>query len=200
MTTSEQDLAILRKFATGADLADIERDLSIPREDVSAVIQGISFQRGRAAELVRQRESKQVRRANAPAADGLAITPQPATIENLLQRADTIPRLRVRAARIRKLIEDLTADIEASAAVVQAEQKVARLRAELEQANKALREIVRPKSTSPSAASTAPPVDADEPTPRTICAWASEHGVPCPPSGRIPGQVRQQYNTARSAA
>jgi hypothetical protein len=51
------ELAILRKYATGAELAQIAKDLAVRSDQVADVVQSVNYQRGRAAELVRQREA-----------------------------------------------------------------------------------------------------------------------------------------------
>lgn len=218
--TAADELAVHRAFARGADIAAIEIDLGFTRDQVSEVVQAIGFQRARAAELVRQHEAAQAKRktntppppdpapvrpvAAAKPAPGPnliveATTPEPQTpssIENLLQRAEAIPRLRTRAARIRALLEDLSADVDDAVAkageISRAEKRVAQLRAQLEDASLALRDLTRPKAAGPP--STGEPSHAD------IRAWAAQHNIQCPATGRVPNTVRQQYNASRRAA
>jgi hypothetical protein len=56
------------------------------------------------------------------------------------------------------------------------------------------------KSGRIPAASTSPVRIASpaEPTPKEIRAWAAEHGIECAPNGKIPGPIRQQYDTAHN--
>jgi hypothetical protein len=224
--TPDDELAVLRQFARGADIAGIDTDLGFTRDQVADVIQAIGFNRARAGELVRQRDAKRKptgtpspagaglkppaaretvqppaapsRPARVPAAAPPSPEPQqpdPGIIEDLLQRAEAIPRLRTRAARIRELLESLAVDIEQAAAkaaeIAEAERHVAKLKEQLDTASRALRDLTRPKAAAATNA---------EPLPSDIRAWAAEHDLECPASGRIPNHIRQQFNTARSAA
>lgn len=56
MTPAQRDIQILRKYATGAGLLAIAADCGVGPTLVSEVVGAVNFQRGRAAEIVRQHD------------------------------------------------------------------------------------------------------------------------------------------------
>jgi hypothetical protein len=200
------ELAILRKYAAGAELAAIAADLNISRDAVAEVISGVNYQRGRAAELLRQREAALVKRVPTLAAPAVKeatvhpeppvhVKPQPDTIEQQLLRAEAIPRLKTRALRIRAMLDDLNRDLEGAAQIVAAERRVERLRAELAAATETLRRMVKPATKQPAAAA-APPSPGTDPDSGHVRRWAAENNVECSPHGRPKRSVIDQYLAA----
>lgn len=195
MTPTQQEMQILRKYAAGGELTVIAKECDVPVDDVTAVAQSVGWQRQRAAELLRQHESALIqRRANRETA--VHVEPRPDTIEQRLLRAEAIPRLQARAARIRGLLDDLSRDLEGAAKVAHAEAQVERLRTELANAVDALRQVARPaaKKTAPAKAAT---LAVDH---RAVRAWAAANKVTCSPHGRIPTSVVDAYHAAQVAA
>lgn len=202
---SPSELAILRKYAGGASIHEICEALAVPHQHVVDVVESVGFTRTRAADQIRQHETSLQRRqvpkeATVPAAEPqpLNVEPQPDTIEQRLVRAEAIPRLRVRALRVRALLADLDRDLQNAARVVQAEQRVERLRAELAAATEALREATRPAGKKPPAPPAPPTVTA--PPDAVVRQWAADNGVDCNAKGRVKQTVIDQYVAATQQA
>lgn len=188
MGKAEAELAILRRYAGGADIKDIAADLRIVQDDVSRVVASANFQRTRAAEMVRQREGAAAHQAR-QAGHAVDVQPQPDTIEQLLLRAEAAgrPRLTTQAGRIRALVDELRRNLEDTAKVLAAEERLERAKAELAAAASQLKALTRPSAPATPAVDTAAPNNKD------VRAWAAANGVACPVSGRVPKAVLTQY-------
>ncbi|MGI5178648.1 Lsr2 family DNA-binding protein [Dactylosporangium sp. CA-152071] len=196
MTPAQQEMQILRKYAAGGDLPTIAKECGVPQERVGEVAQAVGFQRGRAAELLRQREAALVQ--HKPGKETTVhVEPQPDTIEQQLLRAEAIPRLKTRAIRIRTLIDDLRRDLEAVSRIVEAERKVEQLRTQLNAATEELRSLARPAAQK-AAAAVATAVE-DGPNPKDVRTWAARNGITVAPAGKVPRPVVEQYLAAQQA-
>lgn len=120
----------------------------------------------------------------------LARKPEP--LLQLLDEADASDRAshRRKADRIRALLSELRADLEADRErqeqAREARAEVERLSRELAEAKARLRGGPAPKPSIGDA--------------RTIREWAAEHGVEVPATGRVPKSVREAYESAQSVA
>lgn len=220
MSQTPAELAILRKYAGGAGLTEISEALRVPHAQVVAVVESVGFTRTRAAAQIRQHEvnlNNERRKAVAPPPTArptapqvakeatvhpepaLQLEPLPDTIEQRLLRAEAIPRLKTKAARIRAMLEDLGRDLEGAAQVVEAERKVERLRADLAAATEALRQMTRPAAKKP-AATDAPAAPQGTPDPVDVRKWAADNGVDCNPKGRVKQTVIDRYLAAQQLA
>lgn len=126
--------------------------------------------------------------------------PKETIIDRLLDRADKSAKARTRklAERTRALLTELQQIVDeetAAAAAAEAEAKrkaelqaeVDRLEAELAAKKAALR------GHTPAATKTKTGSGGDA---KAIRAWALEHGVDCPPRGRVPAAVAEAYHAA----
>lgn len=129
------------------------------------------------------------------------VTAEPDAVEQLLRKAEksTKQRTRKMAEKARILLAELnqavTAEEREAKARKAAEEERAWLQAEVDKLEKQLAEkkaALRGKPTT-----TAPkPSTSDN---QTIRAWAAAAGIDCPARGRIPANVREQYDAATTA-
>jgi hypothetical protein len=205
MTPAQREMQILRKYAQGGSLTDVARACDVDLEVVSGVVSAVGFQRGRAAELLRQREAALTRRSQvSQPAVRLASVPRPSTptsqestvqptnkepgsVEQLLDRAAKTESLRARVVRIRALLAELRNELPGAEAVTVAAREVERLRTELEAATGRLRQLTKPTAA-----------DADRPADRDVRAWAMQQGIDVPAGGRVKGTLVEQYLAAQT--
>lgn len=186
---AQTELAILRRYAGGGDIKDIAAALNVVLDDVSKVVAGANFQRTRAAELVRQREASLPVAAPPPAPrQDVDVQPQPDTIEQVLRRAEATgkTRLTTQAGRIRTLVDELRRNLDDTAKVLAVEARIERAKAELAAATEQLKALTRPGVPGVVVTDAAPAA-------KDVRAWAAAHGVACPASGRVPGDVIAKY-------
>ncbi|MEF3117607.1 Lsr2 dimerization domain-containing protein [Streptomyces chrestomyceticus] len=164
--------------------------------------------------LVNAQEAKTEAMLNADEQTRAGSTPPPETtgaddpVEQLLAWAEAHPAagIRAKAVRIRSDLADLTARRAADTAQRKAEERVARLKAELERAQEQLRAVkagLRPASTAPVAEPT--PIRAGLSSGRTaqelaaIRTWARANGHVVADKGMVPKAVLAAYDAAHQA-
>lgn len=201
--TPQQELVVLRKYAQGMELLDITKELGCVHEDTVGVVSAVGFQRGRAGELLRQREAALVasRRQAAPVSSPPAPKPPaaeapagPVNVEDVLARAvEAGGRYAARAERIRGQVQSLAVELDEHQAVIAAEREVAELAARLEEARAKVREL---KATPTKAAIRAEVSESQG----VVRDWAKANGYECAPSGRIPTRILEAYRAAQGEA
>lgn len=204
MNTPDRDRRILRSFAEGRtpenlaihhDMNAVEV-LHLVRRAVAAYVDGPAPAPG------------------APRPVSSITTAQPPVVDRLTQLLDHASKSG--SARTRRDGQRLEAAAAALAAVVAeekataeraekeasarraAEEKVAKLRAELVQAEAALKAARTGKAVARPAAGvgSAAPRGSGGPDPKTVRTWAARNGVQCNPHGRVPQTVVDQYLAA----
>lgn len=188
MTPAQREMQILRKYANGRDLQTIARDCDVDIELVTQVVSAVGFQRGRATELLRQREAALGRRSPTNVQE-LKVQPskEQVTVEQLLDRAAKTESLRARVVKIRAMLAELRDELPAAEAVAAAAREVERLKSELEAANDRLRRLIRPTTA-----------DDDRPADRDVRAWAMRQGIDVPSGGRVKTALVEQYLAAHA--
>lgn len=165
-----------------------------------------------------ERQARAAERASIPRADHLAAAPakvapaprpvhvaqaaEPGTIDALLARADKLTGPgTARVTRAAKKVRDAATALEQALAGVEHRKRAAareaaakaKARAEVERLQRELAAAKkRLKGSAPSSAK-----DATSDAAR-IRAWARDNGITCPPVGRIPAAVREQYEQAHA--
>lgn len=129
--------------------------------------------------------------------------PQDDDVEQLLDRGDKSTKARTRklAERTRELLRQLREIVDEetrAAATAEAEAKrKAELQAEVDRLEAELaakKAALRGNTPATAKAKTAAGGDA-----KAIRAWAANTGIDCPARGRIPAQIREQYDAANTA-
>ena len=122
----------------------------------------------------------------------------PATVEQLLRAAaqSDLAKVRRLGDKIQGLVNELRAELLADNRATAARAKVARLRAELAEAEKALRGLNGGGSTRGAR----PPGTADMPLAAEIRAWAKAQGIDCPEFGRVPDRVVSSWRETHRGA
>ncbi|QNT98326.1 hypothetical protein HEP81_08098 (plasmid) [Streptomyces griseofuscus] len=147
--------------------------------------------------------------ASAPAID-VPVVALPVTnaVQELLDWAAAHPAagVRSRAARITADLCELSERRDSEAAQREAEEKVAKARADLEKAQEELRTVKAGTRTTTTAAAAAPtPIRAGMGSGRTreelaaVRAWAREHGHKVADQGMVPKRVLEAYDAAHQA-
>lgn len=151
-----------------------------------------------------------------PAAIDLDITPKGSattgkgTVDELLARAaqlddKAVQRQLTKTTEALAALREAVRTVSARVAAEQARQaEIDEARAAVEAAEKLLAEAkarakelgLKKKPTATAAPTSAP----GEPSCKDIRAWARDAGVPCSPVGRIPADVRAEYDRAHGAA
>ncbi|MFF7845208.1 histone-like nucleoid-structuring protein Lsr2 [Streptomyces ossamyceticus] len=130
------------------------------------------------------------------------------SVEQLLAWAETHPTASIRnkAARVRSDLSELTARRATEDAQREAEERVAKLKAELEKAQEDLRAVKAGTHPTPATATAAPtPIRSGLGSGRTreelarIRAWARENGHPVADAGMIRKSVLEAYDAAHQA-
>ena len=194
---SAQRTEILRRYANGAELASISKDLQIKHEDVVEVVSSLGFTRSRAANELRKLDTGI--KLQPPASISLPprvevsrkpTQEQPVAEPDILTRAAALGgRFATKAGKIRHAIADLAAEIEANAEVIEAAKKVDDLKAELDRATAAL------KALKPTKTAATPRENGYDP--RVVRAWAQANDVACPKAGRfLPADVVKAWREA----
>lgn len=118
-------------------------------------------------------------------------------LEQLLRRAEQSnnPATRKAGEKVREAVEDIRQRINAEAAEARVRAEIADLEKQLAAKQEKLRTLRPAKKTAPT--STGLP---DGATHKDVRAWAKENNVDCPPQGRVPAAVIEQYKTAHGLA
>ncbi|MFB7484463.1 histone-like nucleoid-structuring protein Lsr2 [Streptomyces anulatus] len=142
----------------------------------------------------------------APATEAIDVPVIPLTFSNPVQElldwasAHPAAAVRNRATRITADLAELTERRDTEAAQCEAEEKVARAKAELERAQEELRTVkagTRTTAAAPTAARTGSGRSREELA--AIRAWARENGHQVADAGMVPRRVQESYDAAHQA-
>ncbi|MEU6503897.1 histone-like nucleoid-structuring protein Lsr2 [Streptomyces californicus] len=146
------------------------------------------------------------REATAPAAIDVPVTPLPVStpVQELLDWAAAHPAaaVRNRATRISTDLAELTERRDTEAAQRQAEEKVARIKADLERAQEELRTVKAVTRTTAAATATSRTGSGSGRTREELAAirtWARAHGHQVADLGMVPKRIQEAYDTAHRA-
>ncbi|MFD8440467.1 histone-like nucleoid-structuring protein Lsr2 [Streptomyces microflavus] len=142
----------------------------------------------------------------APATEAIDVPVTPLTFSNPVQglldwaTAHPAAAVRNRANRITADLAELTERCDTEAAQREAEEKVARAKAELERAQEELRTVkagTRTTAAAPTAARTGSGRSREELA--AIRSWARENGHQVADQGMVPKRIQEAYDTAHQA-